>query len=220
MKSINMKSLILLDILSVAIAASVPTNKWCQQDVASDTFTNSSDVYYYYSEYDVSVCAEPMVGLPCIGEMYFTDLPQLEYVPYFVWYKIGLTGVNVWFKYNNTDAKQVNLGAVPCNNKQHSLDITKCDFGETLYNTGVFDNFTFSFDILCNVKKGVLDFNMNQTTHFNGELKSTFPFVWFKDWIVENNNPDFDTTRFFSHVRPIPPPDTPCKYCEKGVVIL
>jgi hypothetical protein len=214
--SINMKSIMILAFASVATAASAPA--YCKQSVPS-TISNHSDVYYYYNEYDVSSCAEPIGGVPCIGEMYFTDYPHLEYVPYYVWYKIDKKGVNVWFEYNNT--KPVHLGSARCDNKKHSISIDKCDFSETLYDTGVFNNFTFSFDINCNVKgNDVTLFNMNQTTHLNGELVSTFPFAWFMDWTIEDNTPDFNTETFASIVRPIPPPDTPCKYCEKGVVVI
>ncbi len=174
---------------------------------------SKNDVYYYYNEYDISVCAEPLNGIPCIGEMYFTDLPEFKYVSYYVWYKFDKKSVNLWYNYNNT--KTIELGSVPCDKKEHSLANTD-SFTSTLIDTGILKHFSFSFDITCKKKGNVIDsFNMNQTTYLNGNVVSTFPLAWFKDWeiIDEENEPDFDLSDFTTEPMPTPPPDTPCRYC-------
>lgn len=175
---------------------------------------STNDVYYYYNEFDVSVCAEPGSGIPCIGEMYFTKLPELQYVPYYVWYKFNKKNVDVWFNYNNT--KVVNVGTVCCDKKQHSLVVDKDSFSPILIDTGVLNHFSFSFDITCDKKGNVVNsFDLHQTTYLNGKLRSTFPFAWFKDWeiIDEENRPDFNTEDFISTPSSQPPPFSPCKYC-------
>jgi hypothetical protein len=183
-------------VMMVAVAAPISTN----------------DVYYYYNEYDVSVCAEPMVGIPCIGEMYFTDLPEFKYMYYYVWYKIDKKGVEIWYNYNNTEAN--NLGSVPCDKKEHSLVIDKDSFTSTLIDTGILKHFSFSFDITCTKKGNVIDsFNMNQTTYLKGNVLSTFPLVWFKDWEIIENEPTFNLEGFTTEPMPTPPPDMPCRYC-------
>jgi hypothetical protein len=177
---------------------------------------STNDVYYYYNEFDVSTCGQPVSGIPCIGEMYFTKLPELQYVPYYVWYKFEKKSVDIWFNYNNTDV--VNVGSALCDKKQHSLVVNKNSFSQILIDTGVLEHFSFSFDITCGKKGNIVTlFDLSQTTYLNEKLLSTFPLVWFKDWeiIEEENEPDFNTEDFFSVPSSHPPPNTPCKYCDE-----
>lgn len=171
-----------------------------------------NDVYYYYNEYDVSSCAQP-TGTPCIGEMYFTKFPKLQYVPYYVWHKIDKKNVSVWFDYNNT--VPIFLGSIPCDKKQHSLAIdNNISFTQTLLDTGILEHFTFSFDITCKRKGDIITYyNINQTTYLDGELANTFPLIWFEDWEFLENEPVFNLDAQTSEPSPHPPPDTPCRYC-------
>jgi hypothetical protein len=171
-------------------------------------------IEYYYNEFDVSNCAEPNHGIPCISEMH---IPGEAYVPYFVWTTFVNTGtfkkpvwkLNLWFNYNQTSTYSV--GQAVCDGKSHMLDLNPCVFTPTVQKY----DFQIAYTTTClrNVKTGYLNLDIVQSTVSSDTVRE-FTLISFENWrpytsIVESTS----DVVYDSVVMANPPMDTPCKSC-------
>lgn len=170
------------------------------------------NVYYYYNDYSISSCAEPISGTPCISEMHFVGLPELKYVPYSVWNTFRNRGtknkprwmVRTWFNFNNTNT--ILVSSSMCNGSDRTSKmvhpIPLLDFSLTFNYTCKYDN-----------EDGV-DFKLVQETMVNGTFSSAVPLFAFTEW-----RPYTSIVKYAYNVKPemtvqnSPPEDTPCKFC-------
>lgn len=179
-------------------------------DIDSDKLEN---VYYYYNDYTLSSCAEPISGTPCISQMHFVGLPELKYVPYSVWNTFRNRGtknkprwmVRTWFNFNNTNT--ILVSSSMCNGSNR---VSKEIHPIPLLDFSLAFNYTCGYDD----SEDRIDFKLIQETSVNGAFSSAFRLFEFTEWrpytsIVKyayNVNPDMT-------VRNSPPEDTPCKFC-------
>lgn len=171
-----------------------------------------SNVHYFYSDVWGS-CSEP-ADAPCTSEMYFVGLPELKYVPYYMWNTFLNNGtknnpiwvLKTWFNFNNTDTLLIASSV--------------CDKGEykqtkPLYPLESFD-FSLTFNYTCRYDdaSGRVAYKSNQQTRVNKKLKSDFTLFLFTSW-----RPYTSIIKYGYNIEPLlalqdaPPLNTRCKFC-------
>lgn len=181
-------------------------------DIVKQPSYKLENVYYYYSEVWGS-CSEPAEA-PCTSEMYFVGLPELKYVPYYMWNTFQNNGtknnpvwiLKTWFNFNNTNT--------------HLIESSVCDDGIYKQTKPVYPttslNFSLTFNYTCkyDVSSGRIAFKSNQKTFVNKKLKSDFTLFIFTGWKPYTNIIKYEyNVEPLLRVQDAAPIDTECKFC-------
>lgn len=163
-------------------------------------------IWYYYNRYGLSICAEPLPGgVPCASQMYITgELGDMfGCIPYYVWYTFHNEGTKskpiwinkLWFNFNNTQTYLVDSHV--CNDKEYSTTLSRCVYGNNMYQYGFDAHYSVSFDIKCKYSKNKIDYVLTQNTNVYNGNSNSFVLASFNNWrpfngITKYQTPDDD----------------------------